>query len=472
MDAKARILVVDDDPVVRRSCERILGEKYAATITESGQAGLAALAAGPPFDLALVDLKLPDATGMDFLARAPDSFPDTPVIIITGYSTIKSAVEAIKMGAFDYVAKPFSPDELEAAVEKALRGRRLLKDYRGLQEALADRYRVSRMVGESPEMRRVQSLIEQVAPTDSTVLLAGESGTGKELAARAIHFSSPRRDGRFVAIDCGAISPGLIAGEMFGHVRGSFTGAVADRTGLIKAADGGTVFLDEVGNLPLDLQAALLRVIETREVRPVGAETAVKVDVRLVAATNRDLAALVAEGKFREDLFYRFNVFPIRLPPLRDRRDDIPALARHFLAMFGAKMHKFIEDFTPEAMQALVQYEWPGNVRELSNVVERLVILCGGDRIGQAHLRESMSVAPSVPSVPRTAEELGELKKKLRDQAATEVERAFLLEALRRNDFNVTHAAAETGMQRTNFQALLRKHDLRIHDIIERQDPK
>jgi len=468
MKSRARILVVDDDPMVRRSCERILGEEYALTLVESGEAGLAALGSASTFDLALVDLKLPDISGLDFLRKAPDAFPDLPIIIITGYSTIKSAVEAIKMGAFDYVAKPFNPDELAAAVEKALRERRLLRDYRGLQEALADRYRLSRLIGESDAIRRIFTLIEQVAATDTTVLLTGESGTGKELVARAIHFSSPRREARFVAVDGGAIAPNLIAGEMFGHVRGAFTGAVADRCGLIQTADGGTVFLDEISNLPLDLQATLLRVIETREVRPVGASQAVTADVRYIAATNRDLAALVSEGQFREDLFYRFNVFPIRLPPLRERREDIPLLARHFLAMFSAKTHKRIEDFTPEAMEALGQYDWPGNVRELSNVVERLVILCGGARIGQALLREYMAVSPSLAEVPRTAGELNELKKRLRDQAAAEVEKAFLVEALRRNDYNVTRAAEETGMQRTHFQALLKKQGLRLRDLPER----
>ena len=288
--------------------------------------------------------------------------------------------------------------------------------------------------------------------------------------ARAIHFSSPRRDARFVAVDCGAVAPSLIASEMFGHVRGAFTGAVSEHKGMVREADGGTLFLDEIGNLPLDLQAALLRVIETGEVRAVGANDAVKVDVRYVAAANRDLAGLVSEGKFREDLYYRFIVFPIRLPPLREHREDIPLLARHFLSIFSAKMHKRIDDFTPEAMNILVHYDWPGNVREFSNVVERLVILCSGDRIGQSHLHESLAVSAVAPSVPRTVAELHEVKKKLRDHAVEDLERTFLLEALRRNDHSVTKAAEQTGMQRTQFQALLKKHGLRLRDLLERQD--
>jgi DNA-binding NtrC family response regulator len=469
MERKVRVLVVDDDPLVRRSCERILGRGYDVTLSETGRDGLASLER-ESFDLALVDLKLPDISGTDILRRAPDRFPDMPIIMITGYSTISSAVEAIKLGAFDYLAKPFNPDELEAAVEKALRERRLLKDYRNLQEALADRYRVSRLVGDSPAMKRVFSLIEQVCQTDTTVLLTGESGTGKELVAHAIHFSSPRRDKRFVAVDCGAIAPNLIASELFGHVRGAFTGALADRDGLIQTADGGTLFLDEISNLPLDLQATLLRVIETQEVRVVGASDTVRVEVRYIAATNRDLQALVAEGRFREDLFYRLNVFPIEIPPLRARREDIPLLARHFLAILSAKLHKRIEDFTPEAVDALMQYDWPGNVRELYNVVERLVILCRKGQIGQAHLHESLAASASIPPAPRTVAELNELRKELRDQAVVQVEKAFLLEALRRNDYNVTKAAEETGMQRSNLQALLRKHGLRIRDLIGRQE--
>ena len=467
MKTKPRILVVDDDPLVRRSCQRILGQDCDVKLTESGREGLALLA-GESFDLALVDLKLPDVSGIDILSRAPDDFPQTPIIMITGYSTIKNAVEAIKKGAIDYLAKPFSPDELEAAVEKAFRERRLLMDYRKLQETLADRYRLSRFIGQSPPMKRVLSLIEQVARTDTTVLLTGESGTGKELAAQAIHFSSLRKGGHFVAVDCGAIAATLIASELFGHVRGAFSGAVTDHDGLIQAADGGTLLLDEVSNLPLDLQATLLRVIESREVRAVGSSDSAKVDVRYIAATNRDLRALVEAGKFREDLFYRFNVFPIEIPPLRERREDIPILARHFLSTFCAKTHKHIEDFTPEAMDVLMQYDWPGNVRELSNVVERLVILCDAGRIGRGHLRESMNVSVPVTAVPQTVDELNELKKNLREEAVVGAEKAFLEAALRRNDYNVTKAAKQTGMQRPNFQALLKKHNLRIRDIAAR----
>ena len=469
MRPKARILVVDDDPLVRKSFERVLAERWNVELVATGRDALARLAE-ECFDLALVDLKLPDIDGMDILRGAPDAFPDVPIIMITGYSTVSSAVAAIKAGAFDYVPKPCSPDELQAAVERALRERRLLRDCRRLQEDLADRYRVSRLVGESAPMKRVLCLVQQVAPTDTTVLITGESGTGKELVARATHFASPRKDRRFVAVDCGAIAPSLIASEIFGHVRGAFTGATADHEGLLQAADGGTFFLDEISNLPLDLQPALLRTIEQREVRPVGAADAASVDARFIAATNRDLKQLVAEGKFREDLYYRLNVFPIDLPPLRKRRDDIPLLARHFLAVLSAKMHKRIDEFTPEAMDALARYDWPGNVRELYNVVERLVILCPADRIGRAHLAESLPAAAPDQPQPRTVDELNDLKRSLREQAVLDAERVFLLAALRRSDYNVTKAADDTGMQRSNFQALLRKHNLRLKDLAHRGD--
>ncbi len=465
---KAHVLVIDDDPVVLRSFQRILADDFEVRVASTGSAGLSLLTT-EPFDIALLDLKLPDIPGMDILRQAADLFPDVSVIIITGYSTVKSAVEAIKMGAFDYLTKPFTPDEIEAVVEKALRQRRLLKDYRDLQEALSGRYRVSHLIGESPAMRRVLALVDQVAQTDSTVLITGESGTGKELVARAIHFSSPRRNARFVAVDCGAIAPPLIASELFGHVRGAFTGASADRSGLIETAHHGTLFLDEISNLPLDLQATLLRVIETREVRAVGSSTSANVNVRYVAATNRDLQAFVSEGKFRNDLFYRLNVFPIHIPPLREHREDIPILARYFLAGLSAKMHKRLDDFTPEALRALMEYDWPGNVRELSNLVERLVILCGEGLVGQARVHQSLDVSALGSSVPQTVAELNEVRSKLREQAVDDIEKAFLLEALHRNGYNITKAAAQTGMQRSNFQALLKKHKLRIKDIVTRQ---
>jgi DNA-binding NtrC family response regulator len=464
MSARPRILVIDDDPIVRRSCERILAANYEVRMAENGRKGLDHLVR-EQFHVALVDLKLPDIAGTDILAEAPDHFPEVPIIIITGYSTIKSAVETIKMGAFDYLAKPFTPDELLAAVEKALRQRRLLSEYRALQLAAQGSFRLSWVCTESELMQQVLARVRQVAQADTTVLITGESGTGKELIARAIHFLGPRKDARFVAVDCGAIAPSLIASELFGHVAGAFTGATAANPGLIQTAAGGTLFLDEISNLPLDLQATLLRAIEERCVRPVGAPDAIPVNVRFIAATNRDLATLVAEGAFRSDLFYRLNVFPIHIPPLRERKADIPHLARHFLAQHAAKFQKVIDDFTPDAMALLIAHDWPGNVRELSNVIERIVVQCTQSRVGHAHVRETIPAPPAETPVAKTAAELYQLKGKLRDDAAAGAERAFLLDALRRNDFNASRAADDVGMQRTHFQTLLRKHNLRLRDL-------
>ena len=464
MPPKGRILVIDDDEMVGLSCERALQREYAVQCRTSGAEGLAALEA-EPFDCALLDLKLPDMGGMEVLRQAKDRCPEVPVVIITGYSTVQAAVEAIKNGAFDYLAKPFTPDELEAVVEKATRQRKLLVDFRRLQERMGEQGHVSRLMGESPAMRRLFSQIEQVAPTDTTVLLSGETGVGKDLVARAVHFSSPRQVARFVAVDCGAVPASLIGSELFGHARGAFTGAATSRTGLIRTADGGTLFLDEIGSLPMDCQSMLLRAIESREVRPVGVSLAEKVDVRFIAASNQNLLDLVERSEFRQDLFYRLNVFPIRIPPLRERKEDIPLLARHFLGLHSAKMHKRMAGFSPEAMDLLVQYDWPGNVRELSNIVERLVILCPGETVGQAHVRECLASTASMPDAPRTSDDLKRQRQKAREDAAAEVEKRFLLDAMRRNEFNVTRAADETGMQRTNFQALLRKHGLRLRDL-------
>ena len=470
MPTRSRILVVDDDEMVVESCRRVLEPTHTLDGRGDAQAGLAALET-ESFDCVLLDLMLPGMSGMEALRRAKDACPDIPVVMITGYASVGTAVEAVKHGAFDYLAKPFTPEELSGAVEKAIRQRRLLQDYRRLQGSVGEQYHVSRLLGESQGMRRVFSLIEQVAATDTTVLVSGETGVGKDMVARAVHFSSPREVARFVAVDCGAVPASLIGSELFGHERGAFTGADANREGLIQAAEGGTLFLDEIGNLPMDCQATLLRALEDREVRPVGASKFEKVNVRFVAATNQDLQELVASGDFRRDLFYRLNVFPIHIPPLRERREDIPLLARHFLSLHAAKMHRDPAEFSEEALGLLAHYDWPGNVRELSNIVERLAILSSGSEISAAAMRDCLAVTASAqergesPETPRTTEELNIARRKARDEAAAEVEKRFLLEALHTHDFNVTRASEAVAMQRTNFQALLRKHNLRIRDL-------
>jgi transcriptional regulator with GAF, ATPase, and Fis domain len=303
-------------------------------------------------------------------------------------------------------------------------------------------------------------LIAQCAPTNTTVLITGESGTGKELIARAIHYNSLRKDKPIVPVDCMSLSENLLESELFGHVKGAFTGAVANKRGLLAVAEGGSVFLDEVGNIPLSIQAKLLRVIQEREYKAVGDTRTQSANIRLVCATNRDLRAMVAEGAFRDDLFYRINIFPIRVPALRERREDIPALAHHFLKECSAEIGKPVTRFSDDAMALLTSYDWPGNVRELENAVHRAVILASDEVVRKAHLADLG--APSTAAAPRTGEELKRIKKAAREKSVEEIEKAFVLEALKRNAWNVTRSAEETGMQRANFQALMKKHGIRL----------
>ncbi|RPH95912.1 MAG: AAA family ATPase, partial [Lysobacterales bacterium] len=333
------------------------------------------------------------------------------------------------------------------------------------------RYRFENIIGDSAAMQAVFRLVARRAPTNSTVMLRGESGTGKELIARAIHYNSLRKEQPFVPVDCTSLSESLLESELFGHVKGSFTGAIANKKGLFETADGGTLFLDEIGNITLSTQAKLLRFIEEREFKAVGDTRTQKVDIRLITATNKDLEGMVADGEFREDLYYRINIFPIEIPPLRGRRDDIPVLANHFLKQICKEMSQPASEFSPGALNLLMNHDWPGNVRELENVVERAVILAGGDVIRQGHLVDIMGMLPQIDlDVPRTSEELKQLKKTVRQKSVESVEKQFVLGALKRNGWNVTRAAEETGMQRSNFQALMAKYDIRIRGGEAAQD--
>ncbi len=454
-----RILVVDDEAVVRRSVSRIFGgDAYEVETAASGAAALERLQ-DRGFDLVVTDLKMPGMNGIEVLKAIRVLQPGTPVILITGYATVDTAVEAMKCGAVEYIPKPFTPDLLKKKVEAVLRN---APD----RAAGADpvRTRLDDLVGASDGMQRVYQRILRVAPTDSTVLITGESGTGKELVARAVHNHSPRADRPFVPVDCTALVENLLESELFGHVKGSFTGATQTKVGLFQVADGGTLFLDEVSNISPAVQAKLLRVIQEREILPIGGCKPVPIDIRLVAATNRDLKEMVAAGTFREDLFFRLNIIPIDLPPLRERPGDVAVLAAHFLSRYAAETGKTIHGFTEEALDRLERYGFPGNARELENVVERAVVLCSGDRIRAQDLELDGADDPdeaASPHPPRTMEELKELKKRIRRQAVVPVERAFVLDALRRNDWNITRAARETGMLRQNFQAMIRKLNIR-----------
>lgn len=465
---KERILVVDDDPVILKAAEKVLGSSGFEVSTAGDALRALKLLEDIPYDLVLTDLRMPDMDGLELLKRIKALHPSTEVIIITGFGTIKSAVEALKFGAYDYIEKPFTPESLINAVKSCLEKRRLLFENIQLKKEVQGLYRLENIVGSSQAMQRVFNLISQVAATNSTVLITGESGTGKELVARAIHYNSPRKNAPFIVVDCCTIPESLIEAELFGHAKGAFTGAISAKKGLLELAHSGTIFFDEIGNLGLSVQAKLLRLLQEREFRPVGSSKVVNVDVRFIAATNKDLLQLVKEGKFREDFFYRLNVFPIRLPPLRDRKEDIPALAQHFLKKYAEETGLDVRHISAEAMRILTGYDWPGNVRELENVIHRAVILADSHTIRPEHIQiEGAGI--EIFSAPRSLDELKRLKRILKKKSIEEIEKRFIMDALVRNDYNVTKAARDVGMQRTNFHSLMKKYNLTTKNILRKE---
>ena len=463
---KSHILVIDDEPVICEGCRLALSEIHSVDVCNTGKKGLDTLLKGQ-YDLTLLDMKLPDMDGMEVLRIVRQDKPNVYVIVMTGYSTVNNAVQAMKLGAFDYLAKPFTDDELILAVEKAIENKRLKEENFALRQQLFEQFDFSNIIGECPALLKVFDEIRKVAPTDSTVLLQGESGTGKELFARALHTHSRRAARHFVALDCSCLSPSVLESELFGHVKGAFTGAVNDKAGIFEVANEGTLFLDEIANLTLEVQGKLLRVIDTHEYKPVGASQVRKTDVRMVAATNRDLKSMVEEDEFREDLFYRFNVFPIFIPPLRERREDIPRLAYHFLRVFCRETGKRIEGFTDDALETLVNQQWPGNVRQLKNIIERLVIMADHKFLERNHLIEHMHTTriDGGNSVPEKMEDLKAIKRHLIEVSYGDLEKAFLIKALKACDGNVTRAAARVGIQRPNFHALMKKHNLSVKKL-------
>jgi DNA-binding NtrC family response regulator len=460
-----RILIIDDERIIIDSCSRILkNDDYQIDAVQDGFEGLRKIDENH-YDIVILDIMMPKIDGLEVLRRIREGYPDIDVIMITGLSQIDTAVKSMKLGAFDYLPKPFDPDELKLVVGRALERRRLLWENLNLKTEVGAKYRFDNIIGTSPQMQSVFRLVAKCAPTNSTVMLTGESGTGKELIARAIHYNSLRKDNPFIAVDCNALSESLLESELFGHVKGAFTGAVTNKQGMLEVAEGGTLFLDEIGNISLATQAKLLRVIQEREFKAVGGTKTQAANFRLITATNKDLKAMVADGRFREDLFYRINIFPIAIPPLRDRRDDIPALAFHFLRVFNEELGRKVTEFSEGAMGVLMNYDWPGNVRELENTVQRAVILAADSVIRAAHLVnvDGASPGPAV-DIPRTGDELKQVKKLAREKSVENIEKLFVLDALKRNAWNATKSAEETGMQRANFQALMKKYNIRLRE--------
>lgn len=455
-----KILVIDDDLTVCKSCQKIVNKAgHDVDYSLSGHEALRMMG-GTLYDIVFTDLKMAEMGGMEVLRLVKIKDPDIVVVVITGYATVASAVETMKTGAFDYLPKPFTPDEFRAVLNKAVEERRAILKDRELVTRPAITSGFQEIISESPKMETVFNMIKKVAPTDSNVLIVGESGTGKELIARAIHKLSNRRGRKFFAVDCAALSGTLLESEVFGHVKGAFTGAIHNKPGVFEVANHGTVFLDEICNTSVDVQARLLRFLQEREFLPVGATQTKSVDVRLLFATNKDLKKMVAEGTLREDFYYRIFVYPISVPPLCERKSDIPLLAYHFLKRYAADFGKSVRSISRDAMEALCQYEWPGNVRQLENVIQAAVIASEADVLTYRDLPE-LSEPEVVPYVPPTTNvELKKLKKELKLKTVEKVERDFLIHALQRSDWSVTRAAEDVGMQRTNFQSLMKKHGI------------
>ncbi len=449
MPHRGRILIVDDESNARAALSEILREDGFAT--ETAADGFKALGKLDEFapDVILTDLKMPGLDGIAFMEKARAAAPGAVFVVMTAFGTISSAVEAMKKGAENYLLKPLDPEALGAVVERAMEKARLVQEARRLRDRLRERNALSHIVTSDPKMHEILELVSQVGPSKATVLVTGESGTGKELVAEAIHAASPRSKAPFVRLLCAALSESLLESELFGHERGAFTGAFSRREGRFKQADGGTLFLDEIGEVPAAVQVKLLRFLQERTFERVGGNETLRVDVRVIAATNRDLAAEIKKGTFREDLFYRLNVVAIELPPLRDRRADVPALASFFLRKYAVENGKTIETFADDALAALVEYRWPGNVRELENVVERAAVLCDGHRVEKKHL--SPTVVPTdegaaLPPIPGST--------------IADLERYAILKTLEACGGSTSKAATVLGVSPRKIQYKLHEYTL------------
>ncbi len=455
----AKILVVDDEVKMRRVLQMMLEESgYQVGLAKDGEDALEKTKQAG-FDLVITDMKMPGKDGLELLRDIRKIDEEMPVIVMTAYGTVPTAVGAMRAGAYDYILKPFDLEEMKAVVEKALAMEKLRRQSRYLQEELEAKYQFEDIIGKSAKMQEVFKLISQVAPTKSTVLISGESGTGKELIARAIHFHSPREKEPLIVVNCAALPETLLESELFGHVKGAFTGAHRDHRGKFGLADGGTIFLDEVGAMSLNLQAKLLRVLQEKEFERVGGTGSIPVDVRIIAATNQDLKKVIGEGTFREDLYYRLNVVPIHLPPLRERKDDIPLLAYHFLRRYSRELKKHIKEITPESLELMVSYDWPGNIRELENAIERAIVLGMGEHLSADTLPLPLADGPVSK---KTADNLSyqEAKK----EVLRLFEKKFFSRILSQARGNVSQAARLARLDRKNLYQKMKELNLNPQD--------
>ena len=451
-----RLLVVDDDPLIRDELESLFAAQPMQVECVASVADAMQTLSERGFTLALVDVRIGGGDGIALTKDVREHWPDTDVIMITGYGSIKNAVEAMREGAIDYITKPFQPEELLHAVQKALERRRLIDEIEYLRRELSDRFSFANMVSRNPAMLEIFATLEMLARNDVTVLIAGESGTGKELAAKAIHYQGKRRAGRFVAINCAAVPEALMESELFGYERGAFTGAMSERVGKIELANGGTLFLDEVESIPLPMQAKLLRVLEERAIERLGGNRRVQVDMRVVAATNVDLAKLVRDGRMREDFYYRINVVPINLPPLRERREDVPLLVVEFLRNNALAREKGLNRLTERALNQLMAYDWPGNIRELSNVMERGVLRAKGDTV-----REVDVPASGKPDGRRGA--TAQYNLPLRDFLKG-AERDYLAQLLQQYHGGIARCARHAAVDQATLHRKIKAHGLRADE--------
>ena len=454
-----RVLILDDESSLRTALFRVLDRKGLNVITANKIEEAKALCQGEvPVDLAIVDLNLPDGDGIEFMTHLKSLNPSAEVIILTGHATIESAIRATQKGAFHFVTKPFNLEELMSLIEKALTHKKLQQENQQLRSELNKKYKFDQIIGSSDQIQSVLRLIERVADSDSTVLVTGESGTGKELIARAIHYNSPRASGPFVPINCGAIPSELLESELFGHMKGAFTGAIANRVGRFEMADGGTIFLDEIGDLEPSLQVKLLRALQERSFEPVGSTKTISVNVRVIAATNINLEEAVEFGKFREDLFYRLNVIPITVPALRERKADIPLLLTHFMDSFNKSKGRGLTGIASDALDCLVNYTWPGNIRELENLVERMTILKGQGAVEVADLPPKYKSGKTVSSdinsldIPDMGMDF--------NSAVDAYENALILKALEKTGWNRNQAATLLRLNRTTLVEKIKKKGL------------